>query len=226
MWIFINMKFQEYIEKVQADAAYKTFMKEHGDAYLCAAFFVRDYKENHNESSVDFFTPKEKKVMTFSFSKDKTIQARPLDMLKQGEAKIPKALSGNVALDIDQLKGLIVDEMHNRTITGDVDKLISILHNPDGKLIWHCTAFLSGMAIVKADIEDTSKSVVFMERLSFLDLLKPMKQLIANVQNMDPKELKKKGKKAKVITMQDLQKQQKPEQDSEKAEGDHEGFIG
>ena len=200
------MKFQEYLVQVQKDSQYQKFVKENPEAYLCAAFFMIDYKDKHNESSIDYFNPKDSKVMTFTIEKE--IKARPLDALQEG--LIPKKMQEISQIEIEQLQGIIVDEMHNRTITGDIQKVICILQNLNGKLVWHCTAFLTGLNLIKTDIEDESKSVIFMEKVSFMDLLKAPADI--------KKELQEKLKKAK--------KSENHPADKEKTEGNNEGFIG
>ena len=58
-------------------------------------------------------------------------------------------------------------------------KIIAVVQNVEGKKIWNLNCVLSGMEILKAHVEDSSKSVLKMEKISMMDLMKkvPGKQL-------------------------------------------------
>ena len=58
------MKTQHYLDRIEKTEDYKKFMKSDPKAYLCSIFFVRDYEENHNETQVDFYSPKIKKILS------------------------------------------------------------------------------------------------------------------------------------------------------------------
>jgi hypothetical protein len=165
------MKFDHYLKKLSELKTFKDFQKKYTKAYLCAAFFVLDYlEEKHNEVGIDYYLPDEKKIMTFKLGKE--VQATQLDVIKKDF--VPQPITENAKLDLDQIKGILTDEMHNRTITHEIQKLIVILQKIEGKLIWNCTGFLSGLVLLKAHIEDESKSVIFMEKASLFDFIRPL----------------------------------------------------
>lgn len=215
------MKFSDYLEKVQADKSYKDFISENPEAYLCAAFFIVDYKDGKDESSIDYFNPKDRKIVAFTLGKD--IQARPLDVVQRGIS--PLKINENVQVEIEQIKGMLTDDMHNRGITNEIQKIILILQTTNNNLIWHCTAFLSGMNLLKVDIEDKSKSVIFMEKLTLIELLKPMNKLIAATEQKIKNNSKSKKKSGK-LSKEEMKSILSKEVDNEKAEGNQEGFIG
>ena len=167
------MKIDHYLKKLEKTESFKKFKQEDPKAYLCSFFIIRDFEENHNETQADFYSPKSKKIISFKF--DKKVERIPLD--KKAETLthkkfIPKPLGEKIKLEIEELKPTIIDEMHNRGLTDNIKKILVILQNMDDRDVWNCHCFLNGMALLQAHIEDTSESVLFMERKSFLDMMK------------------------------------------------------
>lgn len=171
------MKINKYVTKVKKSNDFKKFIKENPKAYLCSLFFVRDFSGNHNETFIDFYSPKIKKII--SFKADGKVQKIPIH--KKAETLehkkfVPKKLGKKMKLDIDILKQIILDEMHNRNFTDEIKKILVVLQNHDDRDIWNCTCFLNSLALLYCHVEDMSESVLFMERQSFFDIMKILKK--------------------------------------------------
>ena len=167
------MKIQQYVSKVEKTKEFKEFMKKDSKAYLCSLFFVRDFSENHNETHIDFYSPKTKKITSFNL--DKKVTKVPLDKKAENikhEKFVPKKIGSKIKLDLEKVKPIIVDEMHNRGLTDNIQKMIVILQNTEGRDIWNCTCFLNGLGLLQCKVEDSSETVLFMEKQSFFDLIK------------------------------------------------------
>lgn len=161
------MKIKPYIDKLYASKEYKNFQKEHSDAYVAAGFFVLDLESGSNIHQIDFYVPKEKKVAAFTLDHGITMQ-----MLSLMHSKKPEKLEMQAKIDLEALKGILEDEMKNRNITEEIKKIIAVLQTIDGKRIWNVNCVLSGMGILRAHVEDESKSVLKMEKASILDYIK------------------------------------------------------
>ena len=166
------MKPSHYIEKVKKSAPYKLMMEEDPKAYLCSVFFLRDFDEGNNETQVDFYSPMRKNI--FSFKVDKKVEKVENKHAKTLTNKklVPQPLPENVKMDIDEMKSTILDEMHNRDMTYEIEKVLAFLNMTDGAAVWNCTGFLKGLGLVQAHVEDKSASVLFMEKKSLFDLIK------------------------------------------------------
>jgi hypothetical protein len=161
------MKIQPYIEKLNGSQAYKKFKEKHNDAFLVAGFFVIDLESKQNIHQIDFYIPSQKKIAAFTL--DEGINLQVLDMM--GNSK-PEQLDIQTNIDLDAIEGILEDEMKNRKMTEDIKKIIAVIQNVKGKKIWNLNCVLSGMEILKAHVEDESKSVLKMEKISFTDLVK------------------------------------------------------
>lgn len=186
------MKFDSIVGDVVKTPEFNEFQKEHPQAFLTAGFFVLDKENGKEVLQLDYYLPSEKKVAAFTLG-EKT-ELRLLDLLNDA---IPEKLAGNSKTDIDELSGILHDEMRNRSMSEEIKKIVAVLQCLDGKLTWSVSCVLSGMEILKAKIEDSSKSVLSMERASILDFVK----------KVSPEELAKLSNQKKKLSKEDLKKE-------------------
>jgi len=170
------MKIEPYVKKLESSPEFKEFSSKHQGAYVAAGFFVLDLESDRGVHQIDYYIPSEKKVAAFTLDDQVTVQL--LDLIN---SKVPEPVSLKTNIDLEALKGILEDEMKNRSITDEVKKIIAILQNIDGKRIWNLNCVLSGMGILRAHIDDETKTVLRMEKSSIMDLVK----------KVDPKDLEK-----------------------------------
>jgi hypothetical protein len=163
------MKLQIYVDRLNESKEYKSFHKQFSDAFVAAGFFILDFEEGKNIHQIDYYVPSKKKIAAFTLDAQVTYQL--LDMLSD---KVPEKLEIKTKVDLDQLKGILQDEMKNRNITEEIKKIIAVLQEINGKKIWNLNCILSGMGILNAHVEDESRSVLKMEKKSFMDVMKKM----------------------------------------------------
>lgn len=161
------MKIQPYFDKLSQSPAYQGFAKENPDAFMVAGFFVLDLESQKNIHQLDFYVPSKKKIAAFSLDGD--IVCQMVDAITN---EAPGKIEPKVKTDLDELQGIIEDEMKNRNMSEQTKKIIAILQNHEGKKIWNVSAILSGLHILRAHIEDKSKTVLKMEKASMMDFIK------------------------------------------------------
>ena len=161
------MKIQPYIEKLNSSAEFKDFQKSFKNAYLIAGFFVLDLETKQNVHQIDYYVPSEKRIAAFSL--DGRVKMQMLNTLNK---KVPEKLDIETKVDLDALKGILQDEMKNRSITEEIKKIIAVVQNLDGKKVWILNCILSGMEILKAHVDDDSKTVLKMEKVSIMDIMR------------------------------------------------------
>ena len=110
--------------------------------------------------------------------------------------------------------------MKNRTMTEDIKKIIAVVQKVDGKKIWNLNCILSGMSLLRAHVEDETKSVLMMEKSSIMDLMKkvPVQELRAAGKSEDDarNRIKKLAKLEKAI---EKEKAKLEKEDSGEKEG-------
>lgn len=163
------MKIAPYVEKLNASPEFKQFAKKNKNAFMIAGFFVIDFETGKNIHQIDYYLPSEHKIAAFTL--DNKVILQTMNTLNH---KIPEKLDLETKTDLDALKGILQDEMKNRSITQDIKKIIAILQNIEGKKIWNLNCVLSGMDILKAHVEDESQTVLKMEKNSIMDYIQKM----------------------------------------------------
>ncbi len=163
------MKIQPYVSKLNTSSQYKDFAKKNNDAFMVAAFFVLDLENGKNSHVIDYYVPSKKKIAAFTLDNQITLQM--MDLMTK---KVPEKLDLKTNIDLEALEGILEDEMKNRNITDDIKKIIAVVQTIDGKKIWNLNCMLSGMGILNAHIEDESRSVLRMEKKSFMDIVRKL----------------------------------------------------
>ncbi len=186
------MKIGPYVEKLEESKEYKDFSVKYPKSFMIAGFFILDLEAGQNVHQIDFYVPSEKKIAAFTL--DGGVKLQIVDPINK---KIPEKLDLNTNVDLDALEGILMDEMHNRGMSEEIKKIIAIIQNIDGKKIWNLNCVLSGMEILKSHIEDESKTVLKLDKTSFMDLMKklPVQQMMKKPETKEDleKELKKLG---------------------------------
>ena len=169
------MKTTAYIKKVKDSQDFKDFMKEDPKAFLCSLFFTRDFVGKKDETQVDFYSPKVKKIVSFKIGDKGAVERSPIP--KKTETLThkkfpPKPFADVIKMDIDVMEPTLTDEMHNRGMTYSIEKILAFVNVTDGEVIWNCTAFLKGLGLLMAHVEDKTGTVLFMEKKSFFDIIR------------------------------------------------------
>lgn len=161
------MKIEPFVKKLNSSTEYKDFIGKNPNSYIVAGFFIMDYEDNNSLHQIDYYVPKQKKVAAFTLEPKITMQ-----MMELMNEKAPEKLDLNTKIDLDTLQGIIDDEMKNRGISENIRKIIAILQSIKGKKMWNISCVLSGMSIIKAHVDDESKTVLKMEKSSIMDYVK------------------------------------------------------
>lgn len=196
------MKIKPYVEKLENSQEYKDFKGKYPQSFMVAGFFVLDFEQGNNVHQIDFYVPEEKKIAAFTLD-DQKVQVQLLDMMNQ---KIPEELSLDTNIDLDALKGILADEMHNRGMSESIKKIIAVIQNLEGKKLWNLNCVLSGMEILKSHVEDDSQTVLKIEKKSLMDIMQTVspKQL---AEMKKPKEETKDDVKTELKNLDRLEKE-------------------
>lgn len=163
------MKIQPYIEKLNNSEEFKKFTEQNSDAFLVAGFFILDFETKQNMHQIDYYIPSKKKVAAFTLDEQVTLQ-----MMELLGDKVPEKLDIQTNIDLDALQGILQDEMKNRNISEDIKKIIAVIQKVEGKKIWNLNCVLTGMELLNSHVDDETKNVLKMEKLSMMDLIRKM----------------------------------------------------
>jgi hypothetical protein len=167
------MNSQFLIEKLESSEEFEKFMKENTKAYLCSGFFVIDSenKEKGNQYHFDFYVPETGK--TFSFEMENEIKLIPLERYDE---KIMEKVLMNEDFDFEKIEKMILTEMELKNIKNKLQKMIFSLQNIEKKDVLLGTIFVSGLGMIKADIDLKEKRITEFEKKSLFDMMKIVKK--------------------------------------------------
>lgn len=190
------MKFEHYLKKLEGSEEYKKFRRKYKDEYLCAGFFVLDFEGGKDVHQIDYRLPNGK-IATFFLDGDIKLKISEQAVKKD----LPK-VGGKINTDIEALKGIVEDEMKNRTVTEKIRKMIAILHTLDNRPVWNLQCILDGLGILLVHIDDSDQTVLKFERHSLMDLIKQVPGQISTPAGKTDEE------KAPKASMEELKKLQ------------------
>src|SRR5688572_25971116 len=122
------MKFHDLLKKLKASEQFQSFSNAYKDPVIVAGFFVMDFETKKDIHQIDYYISSKKKIAAFSIDGKVTMQ-----LLDSPDTKeVMKELDTNVKTDLDELFGILEDEMKNRGISETVKKIVAVLHmNPE-----------------------------------------------------------------------------------------------
>lgn len=161
------MNFQFYFEKLTASEVFENFMRESKDAYACGGFFIIDLQGSDNKQHFDYYVPSLKKI--FSFKLEGGVQMIPVEMI---DPRIPEKIKSNYNFDFKDIEKMILEEMKKQEINKELQKIILSLQSLDGKDYLIGTAFISGLGMIKINLEISEMKIVVFEKKSFFDMVR------------------------------------------------------
>ncbi|HVY01472.1 MAG TPA: hypothetical protein VHA12_01775 [Candidatus Nanoarchaeia archaeon] len=179
------MKFNDMVKKLKSSPQYESFSTAYKDPVLVAGFFVIDFENKKNVTQIDFFVPSKKKVAAFSLDNPVTMQL--MDTV-EGKADLAP-LDSDVKVELEALEGILDDEMKNRGISETLKKIVAVLHMHEGKKLWNLNCMLSGMTLLRAHVDDDSRSVIKMEKVNLFDVMKTVPGTKAGIPNANAPKL-------------------------------------
>ncbi len=163
------MNSQFLLEKLEHSEEFKKFKKENPTAYLCSGFFVIDFAEKNPESKyhLDFFIPSNKK--TFSFELENGVK---LVELERTDGHVLEKVLMKDNFNLGKLKEKILVEMELKGIKNKIQKMIFSLQNKKGKDFLLGTIFLSGLGLLKVNLDISKNKITDFEKKSLFDMMK------------------------------------------------------
>ena len=161
------MNLQFYVEKLKHSEKYKDFIKKNPEAYPCSGFFIIDLEGKDNKSHFDFYVPKDKKM--FSFQLERNCEKVPIEML---EEKVPGKVDLDIDFDFKDIENLILEKMQAEGIRNKIQKILLSLQKKESVHYLIGTVFISGLGMLKVNIDLKEMKITEFEKKSFFDIMK------------------------------------------------------
>lgn len=159
------LQLQKQLEK---SPVFLKFREENPDSFLCAGFFILNFKSNIYEYSLDYRT--DKQIFTFKIqiagevvmlSEDIIDSQKPLEKIKL-----------DVQIDINDLRAIVEKSLTNNNVKNHLEEVIAVLQVIGNQQIWNLTCMCEGMTIINMHIHPESGLVLKFEKKNLLDFVK------------------------------------------------------
>ena len=165
----MNLRF--YIEKLRSSEEFQKFEKENPQAFFCSGFLSIDKEGNDNKTHLDYFSPQSKKG--FSFQIEDGIK---LIELESFDEKIPRKISEDIDLELNEIESLILEKMKEENINNKIQKIVLSLQRFDDEDFLTGTIFISMLGMIRIKISLIGKKITDFEKKSLLDIMNIFKK--------------------------------------------------
>ncbi len=152
--------------QLEKSQVFKEFKNKNPEAFLCAGFFILNFKNNIYDYSFDYRT--EQEIFTF-----KVPVAGEIIMLQEpilDQQKPLEKINLDVQIDINDLRDLVEKELRLSGIKNKIEEIISVLQVINGRQIWNLTVMCEGFAIITIHIDAESGKLLNSKKRIYLIL--------------------------------------------------------
>jgi hypothetical protein len=158
--------------RLEKSSEFKNFQAQNQDAFLCAGFFIMNFKTQVFEYSLDYRN--DKQIFTFKIPEREEEQVvMQTEEIIQVENKKPlEKITLDVQVDIEDLKEIIEKALENNSIKNKLEEFIAVLQKIDSSLVWHLTCICEGFTILNVIINPETGAIEKFEKKNLLDFVK------------------------------------------------------
>jgi hypothetical protein len=164
------MNIQFYFEKLHDSEEFQEFREKNPESYLCSGFFVIDKEGNDNKSHLDYFSPKDNRIISFQLE-----SMNKVSMENLGNT-VPEEISSDIEFEFDEAENLIIQKMENENINSKVQKILFSLQKIGKDNFLVGTIFISMLGMVKVNINIKEMKITEFEKKSLLDFMKILRK--------------------------------------------------
>jgi hypothetical protein len=162
------MLLSQLYTKLEKSSIFENFKSSNPDAFLCAGFFILNFKSQIFDYSLDFKS--NNKIFTFKIPVAGEIVMLEEDII--ASQKPLEKITIDVQIDINDLRESVEKEIYVKGIKSKLEEVIAVLQVHEGKEIWNITAMCEGFTIISIHIDPESGRILKFEKKSLFDMVK------------------------------------------------------
>jgi hypothetical protein len=160
------MKIKEPIEKLEADPEFKGWFKSNRKSYLVHIFKLVD-DSNKNIWQIGYYN-KDSTITSFVLEESKIKIIPEEEIFQEKRKKVKKLDLGKVKLDIDEALKIAEDFQKKEYKGSDPQKIMLILQNIDGKILYNITYITANFNALNMKIDVSDGSITFHDLSPFV----------------------------------------------------------
>ncbi len=162
--------FKQTHETITQSKIFKDFIEKNPQAELVAGFFILDFLSNDTKNSLDYKI--DSKIITFSVNQNNETTLLEDKLIDAPDLPILTKISPDIKLDLNEIPSIAQKQAEENKITAKFHKIIAVLQNHEGKLVWNLTCMLDQLIIIHLLVDaETGESIKF-ERKNMMDFIK------------------------------------------------------
>jgi hypothetical protein len=167
------MRFDYIYQKITKSKEFIDFLSNFPSAKLCAGFFILDFMAAEDKYSLDYMSID--RIFTFELTASEKVIFKEDKLAESLEGKKTQGLtpiSHDVKIDLEDLKGISGVRALDEGIHSKFNKIIAVLQNYDGNLVYNLTCMLDGLIILHIIVDAITGDILKFERKSMMDLIR------------------------------------------------------
>lgn len=161
---------QQLHARLEKSEVYKSFKAQNPDAFLCAGFFILNFKKGADQQAFDFRNDKQLFTFDFPENPEASITLKVDDLLPS--PKPLNKISHDVQIDIEDLQVIVEKALLDNNIKNKLEEIIAVLQNSEGQIVWNLTCMCEGLTIINALVHSETGGVLKFEKKNLLDFIK------------------------------------------------------
>lgn len=158
---------------LEKSSIFQKFREENPEAFLCAGFFILNFKQSIFEYALDYRT--DKQIFTFNIPLNKSGSSADIKMNIDELLPTPKPLDEinlDIQLDLEEIREIVEKQLTLNEIKNRLEEIIAVLQNLDGKTVWNLTILCEGFTIINAIVNSENSQVIKFEKKNLMDFMK------------------------------------------------------
>ena len=165
------MKLPQLIKKLEGSEVFQDFKSKNPDTFLCAGFFILNFKNNTFEYNLDYRNDKE--IFTFKIPIAPVVGEAIMMRENILESQKPlEKLNSEIDVEIDEIQKIVEEQLSKNKVKNRLEEIIAVLQSKDGKIIWHLTCMCESFAIIAIQINAVTKDIISFEKKNLFDFIK------------------------------------------------------
>jgi len=157
-------------EEIEESKAFKNFKQKNPDVELCAGFFVISVSEEEKEQKQLDYCLKNGKIFTFVINHE--VQMIETKQIEGQNQKLEKINREKIKTDLDDVEKILEEKFKENNISKKIQKIIAVLQNHEGGVIWNLNCMLEGMEILQIWINAETGDIRKFEKKNMFDFIK------------------------------------------------------
>jgi len=156
--------------RLEKSDVFQNFKSANPDSFLCAGFFIMNFKSGVFDYSFDFRN--DKQIFSFKIPEHaESAIVMQVDDILDSKKSLEK-INLDIQVDLSDLREIVERELVNHDIKNKLEEIIAVLQVLDSQKVWNLTCMCEGFTIISCHIHSETSGILKFEKKNLLDFVK------------------------------------------------------